>query len=173
MTRDRGVELCMSGLGFGLIGLMLAIVGQVICSALDINPVVVFDQARPLLDKAITLNSLLDLQWHLLVIVGLLPAGLVWLRDGHVRVDFLYQRYPDRWRARVDLLGNLLFALPFFALILPAARAFLQRAWTSDEGSRNGGLADLWMIKAVLPVGLALLALAVLIDTVRLIRAAR
>src|SRR6056297_1705414 len=170
---DRASRSVETGLSVLLIVMMLAVVMQVVASALDINPLQTFTTPLPFVGRAITLNSLLDMQWHLLVIVGLLPAGLVWLRDGHVRVDFLYQRYPDRWRARVDLLGNLLFALPFFALILPAARAFLQRAWTSDEGSRNGGLADLWMIKAVLPLGLALLALAVLIDTVRLIRAAR
>ena len=45
------------------------------------------------------------------------------------------------------------------------------RAWSSGEGSRNGGLNDLWLIKATLPIGIALLALAALYETVRLIRA--
>jgi TRAP-type mannitol/chloroaromatic compound transport system permease small subunit len=49
----------------------------------------------------------------------------------------------------------------------------MRRAWTSDEAARNGGLNDLWLIKAVLPLGLALLALAVVIETLRLLRAAR
>ena len=57
--------------------------------------------------------------------------------------------------------------------MLPAAWRFMLRAWTSDEGSRNGGLADLWLIKAVLPLGLALLAVAVLAETTRLARATR
>jgi len=156
-----------------LVILMLAIVVQVVCSAFDINPVVTFEAALPLLGKAITLNSLLDLQWHLLVITGLLPVGLLWLSDRHVRVDFFYETRSPRWQARLNLLGNLIFAGPLFFLILPSAWTFLERAWRTDEGSRNGGLNDLWLIKAVLPLGLGLLLLAIFIETVRLIRAAR
>ncbi len=153
-----------------VIALMVFIVLQVVFSALDINPVLTFSGDLLLFGKEVTLNSLLDLQWHLLVVAGLLPAGLVWLADQHVRVDFLYQPRSPRWQARVNLLGNLLFAAPFFALILPASWNFMLRAWRSDEGSRDGGLNDLWLVKAVLPLGLALLALAVLIETIRLLK---
>ena len=171
--RARIEEVCLSALGVCLIVLMGAIVGQVVSSALDINPLATFEGAYTLLGKAITLNSLLDFQWHLLVISGLLPVGLVWLMDRHIRVDFLYQRQSLRGQARTNLAGNLLFAAPFFALALPAAWDFARRAWTSDEGSRNGGLNDLWLIKAVLPLGLGLLALAVFVETLRLLRHAR
>ncbi|MCK8463781.1 TRAP transporter small permease subunit [Aliiroseovarius sp. S1339] len=163
----------MGALAVALIVMMCGIVVQVLFSALDINPITAFEASLPVLGKAITLNSLLDLQWHLLVIVGLTPAGMVWLMNKHVRVDFLYQSSSDRVKARIDLAGNLVFAVPFFALGLPAAWNFMQRAWSSDEGSRNGGLNDLWLIKAVLPLGLGLLALAILIETFRLIRSIR
>lgn len=166
-------QLSLNWLAVGLILLMCAIVLQVICSALDINPIVTFTKNWPLVGTAIALNSLLDLQWHLLVITGLLPVGLVWSMDRHVRVDFLYQRLAGKTQSRVNLIGNLLFASPFFALVLSAAWGFMQRAWSSDEGSTNGGLNDLWLIKAVLPVGLGLLALAIFIETLRLVRAAR
>ncbi|MEM9708616.1 MAG: TRAP transporter small permease subunit [Pseudomonadota bacterium] len=119
------------------------------------------------------MNSLLDLQWHLLVIVGVLPVGLVWLADKYVRVDFLYARQKPRWKARVNLIGNLVFAVPYFVLILPEAWDFTARAWTSDEASRNGGLNDLWIIKAILPLGLALLLLSIVVELVRLMRKAR
>ncbi|WP_166486190.1 TRAP transporter small permease subunit [Jannaschia sp. CCS1] len=166
---DRAV----TALAFALLVLMLAIVAQVLFSALDVNPVARFGTDLPLLGDAITLNSLLDFQWHLLVITGLVPAGLVWLLDRHVRVDFIYQARSTRAKARIDLLGNLVFAVPFLALAIPAAIDVLRRAWRSDEGSRNGGLNDLWLIKAVLPLGLTLLALAIALETIRLIRSAR
>lgn len=156
-----------------IIVLMGCIVLQVALSAIDVNPVASFENTLPLFGKAITLNSLLDAQWHLLVISGLLPAGIVWVRDRHVRVDFIYQSMGPAARARIDLVGNLVFAAPFLVLVLPASWDFMLRAWTSDEGSRNDGLNDLWMIKAVLPFGLALLALAVLADTIRQSRDAR
>ncbi len=166
-------RISLSGLAVCLVILMLAIVLQVVCSALDINPLAQYADDLPVIGSAITLNSLLDSQWHLLVIVGLLPVGLVWLADKHVRVDFFYDRQTPSWKARINLLGNLMFAAPFFFLILGASWNFMMRAWSSDEGSRNGGLNDLWLIKAVLPLGLSLLLLAILIETFRLIRAAR
>ncbi|WP_299472374.1 TRAP transporter small permease subunit [uncultured Roseibium sp.] len=166
-------EVSLKILAVGVVVLMSAIVLQVVCSALDINPLAIFQTDTPLLGKAITLNSLLDFQWHILVIVGLMPAGLVWLHGNHVRVDFLYNPMLPRWKARIDLAGNLLFAAPFFCLMLPASIKFFQRAWTSDEASRNGGLNDLWLIKSVLPFGLLLLALAVMVETLRLLRAVR
>ncbi|WP_160314388.1 TRAP transporter small permease subunit [Candidatus Rhodobacter oscarellae] len=169
----RVTDLGLRALSYALLVLMGLIVLQVLFSAVDLNPVATFQAAWPLLGKAITLNSLLDAQWHLLVIIGLMPAGLVWLMDRHVRVDFFYQRRALRWQARTNLLGNLAFAAPFFVMALQASWNFAARAWASDEGSRNAGLNDLWLIKAVLPIGLALLALAVLIETVRLIRDAR
>ncbi|MCY4209261.1 MAG: TRAP transporter small permease subunit [Roseovarius sp.] len=156
-----------------LVILMMAIVLQVIGSALDVNPLVGFSGDLPFVGKAISLNSILDFQWHLLVITGLLPVGLVWLADKHVRVDFLYDTRSEGWKARLNILGNLVFAMPFFFLILPASWNFMLRAWTSDEGSRNGGLKDLWLIKAVLPLGLLMLLFAILLETYRLIRAAR
>lgn len=166
-------KLSLSALGLCLVVLMLAIVAQVVCSMFDVNPVAMFDRAYILVGDEITLNSMLDFQWHLLVIAGLLPAGLVWLMDRHVRVDFMYQRQSAKAQARINLAGNLVFAAPFFALVLPAAWTFAARAWTSDEGSRNAGLNDLWLIKSILPVGLGLLALAVLIESLRLLRAVR
>ena len=69
-------QALLRALSWLVILLMLAIVLQVLCSALDINPLAQFASALPLLGKGLTLNSLLDLQWHLLVIVGLLPAGV-------------------------------------------------------------------------------------------------
>ncbi|MBG6208134.1 TRAP-type mannitol/chloroaromatic compound transport system permease small subunit [Labrenzia sp. EL_126] len=166
-------EVSLNILAAGVVVLMGAIVLQVVCSALDINPLASFQADIPLLGKAITLNSLLDFQWHILVIIGLVPAGLVWLQGTHVRVDFLYNPMTPQWKARIDLAGNLLFAVPFFFFMLPASTRFMLRAWTSDEASRNGGLNDLWLIKSILPVGLFLLALAVLVESLRLMRTVR
>jgi TRAP-type mannitol/chloroaromatic compound transport system permease small subunit len=166
-------QTCLTALAIGLIVLMGSIVLQVVCSALDINPLATFADALPVVGEALTLNSLLDFQWHLLVLLALLPAGIVWSMDRHIRVDFYYQRQTTAWRARLDLIGNVLFAAPFLGLVLPASLDFANRAWQSDEGSRNGGLVDLWLIKFSLPLGFMLLALAIGIESVRLLRAAR
>lgn len=152
--------------------LMLVVSAQVFCSFFDINPLVTFNRAIILFGKAVTLNSLLDMQWHIFALICLVPSGLVLLRDRHVRVDFLYSQISERKKASVDLIGHILFAAPFFVMALPAAWDFAMRAWQSGEGSRNAGLVDLWLIKLVLPIGLGLLAAAVLWEAVTIIRRA-
>ena len=152
-----------------LILLMLAIVAQVLCSALDVNPLWRFAEPVFLFGSAISLNSLLDLQWHLLSAIAFLAAGLVWLRDAHVRVDFFYATRAQRGRTIIDLLGHVVFTAPFLFLGIPASWSFVKRAWTSDQGSINDGLHDLWLIKSVLPVGLSLLALVLITDCIALL----
>ncbi|MEM7188490.1 MAG: TRAP transporter small permease subunit [Pseudomonadota bacterium] len=160
---DRG----LTGFAVLLIVLMLAISIQVLCSMLDINPLAVFDAPYLLIGKAITLNSLLDFQWHLLAVIALLPAGLVWCRDGHVRVDFLYAQWTDRQKAGIELIGHVVLTSPFLFLCVPASWSFMFSAWRSDQGSTNDGLNDLWLIKATLPLGLALLCLVLVADIIK------
>lgn len=167
----RGVgHLLVSALGVAVVVLAAAIALQVAANALDLNPLAAWSGDVPLLGRAVTLNSLLDLQWHLLAAIALLPAGVVWLRDGHVRVDVIQAQLPARGKAAIDLVGNLAFAAPFLMLTIPAAWDFAGRAWRIDEGSANGGLGDLWFVKGLLPLGLALLAAAVALEIWRLLR---
>lgn len=170
VTLGRLSDAMLNVFAGAVIVLMVAIAVQVFCNRFDINPIWVFDAALAWLGPAVTLNSLLDLQWHLLAVVMLLPASIVLLVDRHVRVDFLYATRSASTRRIIDLVGNLLFAVPFLVLSLPAATSIVQRAWRTDEGSRNGGLVDLWLIKSVLPLGLLLLAVAVAIETAALVR---
>lgn len=167
----RAEHALLNGFAVLVIVLMLCIALQVFANLFDMNPLVRFSEPAFWFGAAITLNSLLDLQWHLLAIVALLPAGLVWMRDRHVRVDFLYDRYTPRGRMVLDLAGNALFAGPFLVMAIPGALRFWERAWRSGEGSASGGLNDLWLIKLVLPLGLVLLAIAALWESARLIRA--
>ncbi|SMF47689.1 Tripartite ATP-independent transporter, DctQ component [Tistlia consotensis] len=160
----RWERVLLNGFAVLLLLLMLCICAQVLCSALDLNPLATFQTALPLLGRALTINSLLDLQWHLLVVIGLLPAGLVWRRDGHVRVDFLYAGFRARTKAGVDLAGLLVFTLPFLLLSVPAGWSFMLRAWSSSEMSPNGGLTDRFLVKSLLPAGLAILLLVALLD---------
>ncbi len=166
-------QAMLNALAVLLIALMLCVVLQVACSFFDINPLISFGQSVMFLGKGITLNSLLDLQWHLFALICLVPSGAVLIRDGHVRVDFIYAQLRPGTRRGIDGAGHVIFALPFFVMSLPAAWDFAMRAYRSGEGSRNGGLDDLWLIKLVLPFGLGLLALAILWEAGRLIRGQR
>jgi TRAP-type mannitol/chloroaromatic compound transport system permease small subunit len=166
----RADRALLNGFAVLVVALMLCIALQVFANFLDINPLRSFESRVFWFGSAVTLNSLLDLQWHLLAVIALLPAGLVWVRDRHVRVDFLYDRYPPRGRMALNLAGNVIFAAPFLVMAIPGALRFWQRSWRSGEGSANGGLNDLWLIKLVLPLGLSLLVVAALWESLRLIR---
>ncbi len=102
-----------------------------------------------------------ELQWHLYAIgfLGALSYGVV--SDDHVRVDFARARMTVRVQAWVELYGILLLLLPFVALVLYYAIAFVSYSWQTGEVSQApGGLAFRWFIKGALFVGFALLGLS-------------
>lgn len=151
----------------GLVVLMMtAIVAQVVLGFFGVNPVATFSRAWPLVGDRLTLNSFLDLQWHLLAAIALLPAWLVWIRDRHVRVDVLQARFGPRSKAGVELAGHVLLTLPFLVMALPASWTFTLRAVATGETSRDGGLVDRFLVKGMIPLGLGLLLAVVLVDVV-------
>jgi TRAP-type mannitol/chloroaromatic compound transport system permease small subunit len=147
--------------------LVAAVVGGVVASVLRVEAIARFAEPVPLLGRAITQNSLIDLQWHLCALMATLTIPALVLSDRHVRVDFLYERFSPRVRALVDLFGHVALTLPFIALALLPAWSFMARAYLAGEGSVDGGLADRFVVKALLPLGIALLGLAVVVDIVR------
>jgi len=82
-------------------------------------------------------------------------------RDGHVRVDILYDRWTDSTKAWVNLLGSLLFVLPFIAIVIFYSIGFSVDAYEMGEGSGDpGGLPHRWIIKALIPVSFMLMGIA-------------
>ena len=87
-------------------------------------------------------------------------AGFALLRDDHVRVDIFYRPARMRTRAAVDLMGVLLFLLPFCYIVLIYSLPFVQRAWSYHEASANvGGMPGLYILKTFIIAFTVLLAL--------------
>ena len=104
-----------------------------------------------------------ELQWHVYALGFLLAIPVAVATDDHVRVDVLHERMPLRWRAWVELYGIALLLLPFVALVLFYALPFVGRSFAVGEVSQApGGLPLRWLLKAALPAGFALLAVAAL-----------
>ncbi len=75
-------------------------------------------------------------------------AGFALLRNEHVRVDILYSRWSVRGKAIADLVGVVLFLLPFVVVVTLYALPFVQRSWRIYEGSANvGGMPGLFVLK--------------------------
>jgi len=65
------------------------------------------------LGVSLSSNALIELQWYLFSTLFCLGFSYILKHSGNVRVDFLYVHGSEKQRAWVDLLGTLLFLLPF------------------------------------------------------------
>ncbi len=107
--------------------------------------------------------GVVELEWHLFSFIFLLGAAYALKHDRHVRVDVFYQSFTIRQQAWVNLIGTLLFLLPFCSVILVASWQFTVNAWSMGEGSPDpGGLPARYLVKAAIPIGFFLLLLQAL-----------
>lgn len=106
-------------------------------------------------------NSLVavqELEWHLFALVFLLGAGYSLKYDKHVRVDVFYSRFSPRAQAWVNLVGSVLFLIPFCLMVIWSSQNFVMNAYLFGETSPDpGGLPARWVLKAAIPVGFLLL----------------
>ncbi len=102
-----------------------------------------------------------EIQWHLYATGFLLALGYAVQTDSHIRVDVLHERFSPTLKAWVEFYGILLFLMPFIALMLLFSVPFVAASFELSEVSNApGGLPYRWVIKAMLPVGFGLMALA-------------
>jgi TRAP-type mannitol/chloroaromatic compound transport system permease small subunit len=64
----------------------------------------------------LTNNSAIEIQWYLYSILFFLGFAYILKHNINVRVDFLYAKWSPTRRAWVDLLGTLIFLIPFCIL---------------------------------------------------------
>lgn len=102
-------------------------------------------------------NAYVEGQWYLFSLVFLLGAPHALRSGAHVRVDVFYGRLPERGRHWIDLLGGLLFTIPFCVFALWIAWPSVHESWVIREGSPDPGGLPRWPIKAVVPVAFVLL----------------
>ncbi len=88
--------------------------------------------------------------------------------DGHVRVDIFYRDMPDRRKALVNLLGTVLFLLPFCLFCLYISMEYVLASWQVLEGSREaGGMPGVYLFKTLIPLMALLLLLQGVLMLVR------
>lgn len=95
---------------------------------------------------------------YLHVAVFSVVAAWALQQDGHVRVDIFYAGMTPKNRARVDLLGTLIFLIPFCVFILVVSWPYVANSWKLLESSREaGGLPLVFLLKSLIMVMPALL----------------
>ncbi|NJM43155.1 MAG: TRAP transporter small permease subunit [Brachymonas sp.] len=107
----------------------------------------------------ISSNGLLEIQWYLFAAVFLLGAGYGFLKNSHVRIDFISSRLSARTRNWIDVGGIVLVLFPLCILLILLSWPFFMSAFNSGEMSQNAGGLIRWPAYLLIPVGFALLAL--------------
>lgn len=97
---------------------------------------------------------------YLHALVFMAAAAWAFQTDDHVRVDIFYREASDRYRGWVNLVGTLLFLVPFCLFLLFIGWDYVAASWATREASREpGGLPLVWLLKGMLLVLPALLLL--------------
>jgi TRAP-type mannitol/chloroaromatic compound transport system permease small subunit len=153
--------LCLPGkwVSWLVLPLIVSILLAVILAQLGLNTLATWDTPVPVLGRALTVNSLFDLQWQIFALMVLFGGAWALRDDRHVAVDFMSLMMSERQRMWIRMLGDLLFLLPFCAIIAWYGWSFALTAWTTGEGSTQGGLNSRWIIKAMLPLSFVVLGL--------------
>ncbi len=104
-------------------------------------------------------NAMLEVQWYLFSAVFLLGAGYTFLKNAHVRIDFLANRFSPRMRNWVDIVGILVFLAPLCVILINLSWPLFFNAWTTGEMSQNAGGLIRWPVYLLVPAGFTLLLL--------------
>ncbi|MGI9305656.1 MAG: TRAP transporter small permease subunit, partial [Gammaproteobacteria bacterium] len=113
-------------------------------------------------------TKLQELEWHIHAVLFMFCLGFAYLKDAHVRIDLVRERLSQRTQWWIELLGCLLFLIPYCCVILYFGVDWWHRSFEMNEASDSAtGLPYRWIIKIALPLGFTLLLLATLVVLAR------
>ena len=112
-------------------------------------------------------NSWLEIQWYLFAGVFLLGAGYAFLRNVHVRIDFISNKLSRRTNAIIDSLGIVFVLTPLCLILIDLSWPLFYNAWVTGEMSSNAGGLIRWPVYGLIPLGFALLMMQGLSELIK------
>lgn len=98
-----------------------------------------------------------ELEWHLMAPICMLGLSYAILKDGHVQVDILYGRFPERVQRIIQFVSMVLVVV-VTAILLKLSIPYVMQSYRIGEVSPDpGGLTHRWILKSMLPIGFGLL----------------
>ena len=104
-------------------------------------------------------NTYIEAQWYLFGIFFLMSAAYTLRHNEHVRVDVLYGKLSEKGRAWIDVLGAILFLIPFCVLMIAVCIPAVSNSWAVLEMSPDPGGLPRYPIKTIIPVAFFFLLL--------------
>ena len=106
-------------------------------------------------------TKLQEMEWHLHTTLFLLVLGYAYLKNSHVRIEILREKYSTLLKAIFETIGILIFLIPYTCLVIYYGFDFVQRSFNMNEvSSALTGLSHRWIIKSFIPIGMLLLFLS-------------
>ena len=115
-------------------------------------------------------TKLQELEWHFHAAIFSLWMGYDYVINAHPRVDSFTEKLAFRRRAWIELVGCLLLALPYVALVAYHTLGFVATSYAVGEQSESPfGLTHRWILKGIYAAGIWLVVLGILSVLARLI----
>ncbi|MGF1479302.1 MAG: TRAP transporter small permease subunit [Cyanophyceae cyanobacterium] len=119
------------------------------------------------LGRNLTSNGLIELQWYLFALVFLLGAAYTLKHNEHVRVDIFYKGWSRKRKALANLIGTLLFLIPFSVLVIYFSWETVANSWRLLEVSPDPDGLPRYPIKSAMIVSFVLLILQGLSEAIK------
>ena len=104
-------------------------------------------------------NAYLEIQWYLFSAVFMLGGAYAFLKNAHVRIDFLSSMFSARTRNWIDIIGIVIIITPVCLLMIYEGWPLFIGALESGEMSSNSGGLIRWPVLLLIPAGFCLLLL--------------
>ena len=102
-----------------------------------------------------------EMEWHLHTAIFLLVLGFAYIKNSHVRIEIIREKYSSTLKSVFEILGILLFLIPYTCMIIYYGIDFVSRSYSLNEVSAAlTGLSHRWIIKSFIPLGMFILFLA-------------
>ena len=112
-------------------------------------------------------NAFLEIQWYLVAGVFLLGAGFAFMRNVHVRIDFISSKLSKRTNTLIDIGGIVVFLIPLSLIMVWLSWPLFSSALATGEMSQNAGGLIRWPAYLLMPLGFGLLLIQALSELVK------
>ena len=157
---DNGIAKTLLNISARLESILVAIGKLGAWLSLPLIAIIMFDIISR---KFFVLGStkLQEMEWHLHAALFLLALGYAYLKNSHVRIEVIRESFSTKLKALLEVIGVLIFILPYTGLIVWFGIDFVSRSYGMNEVSAAlTGLSHRWIMKSFVPMGMAFLWLA-------------
>jgi len=108
-----------------------------------------------------------ELEWHIFVPICLFGMSYALLHKEHVRVDVVFQYFSERNKHLVDAISAVI-SMTFCVIVILLSIPYVYQSWSIGEGTANpGGIEYRYIVKALIPIGFAIMFLQSLSEAIK------